>query len=160
MRKSKIVFFFVLSADIVLVWVLVSLLCLSCSSAKFARNNVSDKRVTKTIKDSSNLVQLKWQEITLRDTVHVKDSVFVERRNDTLVIDRWHTIYKERAQTNVKADTVFREYWYMSSRDSTSTQQTNIKPLISNSTKKICLTTFIIIVIILLIIFLRKRHIS
>lgn len=34
----------------------------------------------------------RWQ----RDSIHVRDSIYVRERGDTVFIDRWHTFYKDR----------------------------------------------------------------
>jgi hypothetical protein len=43
----------------------------------------------------------RWQ----RDSIHVRDSIIVKDKGDTVFVDRWHTEYKDRRQT----DTLFIE---------------------------------------------------
>ena len=34
----------------------------------------------------------KWQ----RDSIHVRDSIIIQGKGDTIFVDRWHTYYKDR----------------------------------------------------------------
>lgn len=40
------------------------------------------------------------------DSIHVKDSVFVQMRGDTLLIEKWKTAYRDRIRYEVKVDSV------------------------------------------------------
>lgn len=37
------------------------------------------------------------------DSIHVKDSVFVQMRGDTLLIEKWKTAYRDRIRYEVKS---------------------------------------------------------
>ena len=43
-----------------------------------------------------------------KDSVHVKDSVFVTTRNDTVFVNKWHTAYKDKWREKIVCDTVIR----------------------------------------------------
>ena len=43
-----------------------------------------------------------------KDSVHVKDSVFVTTRNDTVFVTKWHTAYKDKWREKIVCDTVIR----------------------------------------------------
>lgn len=51
-----------------------------------------------------------------RDSIHEKDSVSVVIKGDTVMIDRWHTVYKEHSyadaqkQKDIVHDTVFQTH--------------------------------------------------
>ena len=77
--------------------VIFSLLLSSCRSIKYVPvETVKTEYVTK--KDT--FIQ--------RDSVHVKDSIMVLMRGDTVFTDRWHTIYKDRIVDRVKVDSFIR----------------------------------------------------
>lgn len=40
------------------------------------------------------------------DSIHVKDSVFVQMKGDTLLIEKWKTAYRDRIRYEVKVDSV------------------------------------------------------
>lgn len=40
------------------------------------------------------------------DSIHVKDSVFVQMKGDTLLIEKWKTAYRDRVRYEVKVDSV------------------------------------------------------
>ena len=31
-----------------------------------------------------------------RDSMHIKDSVYVKEKGDSVIVDRWHTVYRDR----------------------------------------------------------------
>ena len=43
-----------------------------------------------------------------KDSVHVKDSVFVTTRNDTVFVTKWHTAYKDKWREKIVCDTILR----------------------------------------------------
>lgn len=45
-----------------------------------------------------------WQSNTLRDSIYLHDSVYVKEHGDTILIERWHTAYRDR----VKTDTIYK----------------------------------------------------
>lgn len=50
---------------------------------------------TDSLKHLSSRIDSLLKESTKRDSIHEKDSVAVVIKGDTVMIDRWHTIYKE-----------------------------------------------------------------
>lgn len=40
------------------------------------------------------------------DSIHIKDSVFVKMKGDTLLIEKWRTAYRDRTRYEVKVDSV------------------------------------------------------
>lgn len=68
---------------VILFLVLLTLLC-SCKTRTISVPVETVKAETKYID--------RW----LRDSIHVRDSVFVAQRGDTVLIERYNTIYKER----------------------------------------------------------------
>lgn len=45
-----------------------------------------------------------WKSNTLRDSIYLHDSVYVREQGDTILIERWHTAYRDR----VKTDTIYK----------------------------------------------------
>ena len=43
----------------------------------------------------------------VRDSIHVRDSIFVRLKNDTVFIDRWHNLWRDR--TVATTDTVYKD---------------------------------------------------
>ena len=50
----------------------------------------------------------KTDSFCLRDSIHVRDSVFVHSKGDTVWVERFKTIYKDRFRDVVKIDTVIK----------------------------------------------------
>ena len=44
-----------------------------------------------------------------RDSIHIKDSVYIREKGDSVFVDKWHIVYRDR----MKRDTVYieREKW-------------------------------------------------
>ena len=88
----------------VVVLIIIAALCHGCTTTKEV---IVEKVRADTV----------WQNHTLRDSVHVRDSVWVERwtQGDTVYVvkDRWKTEWRERLKTDTvymsKADTVYIE---------------------------------------------------
>lgn len=43
-----------------------------------------------------------------KDSVHIKDSVFVTVKNDTVIVDRWHIKYKDKWEYKIVTDTIIK----------------------------------------------------
>ena len=43
-----------------------------------------------------------------RDSIHTKDSILIQQKGDTVFIDRWHTLYKDRWRDRVRVDSFIR----------------------------------------------------
>lgn len=43
-----------------------------------------------------------------RDSIHVHDSIYVTLKGDTVNVERWHTIYKDRWREKILTDTVIK----------------------------------------------------
>ncbi|MBR1654841.1 MAG: hypothetical protein IJ698_00260 [Prevotella sp.] len=41
-----------------------------------------------------------------QDSIHIKDSVYVQMKGDTLLIEKWKTAYRDRWRVEVKVDSV------------------------------------------------------
>ena len=78
-----------------------TLLFSSCSTTKFVP---VERHTTDTV------YQTRWA----HDSIHVRDSIHVSVMGDTVRIDRWHTRWRDRLQTDTiyisKTDTVPRPY--------------------------------------------------
>ena len=75
---------------------IVSIILTGCRTKYVPVESVRTEYITKTQYDS----------IYIENTKH--DSIYVERSGDTLFIDRFHTIYKDRWHYAVKKDTVIK----------------------------------------------------
>ena len=53
-----------------------------------------------SLKHLSQRIDSLLRETTKRDSIHEKDSVAVVIKGDTVMIDRWHTVYKESSNYN------------------------------------------------------------
>lgn len=40
--------------------------------------------------------EVKYRDRLQRDSVHVHDSIYIRDNGDTVFVDRWHTVYKDR----------------------------------------------------------------
>ena len=87
-------FYFMLGIIIVL---MVLLLFGSCQSVKYVPvETVKTEYISKT----DTFIQ--------KDSVHIKDSVFVTTRNDTVFVNKWHTLYQDKWRERIVCDTVLR----------------------------------------------------
>ncbi len=66
----------------------VSLMMLGMSSCRSVRPAESHHAV-------QTLNQHK-QQMLERDTIHIRDSILIQQRHDTVFVDRWHTAWRER----------------------------------------------------------------
>ena len=77
--------------------IIISLLLSSCQSIKYVPvETIRTEYITKT----DTFIQ--------RDSVHVKDSILIFTKGDSVFTDRWHVIYKDRLKEVLRTDTVFR----------------------------------------------------
>lgn len=60
---------------------------------------------TKYVPVESVRTEIEYRDRWRRDSIHVLDSIIVKDKGDTVFVDRWHTEYKDRKQT----DTLFIE---------------------------------------------------
>lgn len=60
---------------------------------------------TKYVPVESVRTEIEYRDRWWRDSIHVLDSIIVKDKGDTVFVDRWHTEYKDRKQT----DTLFIE---------------------------------------------------
>ena len=60
---------------------------------------------TKYVPVESVKTEVEYRDRWRRDSIHVRDSIIVQDKGDTIFVDRWHTEYKDRKQT----DTLFIE---------------------------------------------------
>lgn len=63
---------------------------------------------TKTVYVPVETVRTEYVDTYRRDSVHVHDSVYIRSTGDTLLIDRWHTLYREvlKIDTFLRTDSV------------------------------------------------------
>lgn len=40
-----------------------------------------------------------------RDSIHIKDSIYIKEKGDSVIVDKWHIVYRDR----VIHDTIYRE---------------------------------------------------
>lgn len=82
-----------------LLWGIVAGLIISllfgCASTKYVE---VPKVHTEYVYKSDTLIK--------KDSVHIKDSVFVKMKGDTLLIEKWKTAYRDRWRVEVKVDSV------------------------------------------------------
>ena len=71
------------------------LLCLSCRTQKQIQTEYVYIERTDTLLRLSSRIDSLLRESVRRDSIHEKDSVAVVIKGDTVMIDRWHTVYKE-----------------------------------------------------------------
>lgn len=69
--------------------------CASCTTTKYVE---VPKVHTEYIHKTDTLIK--------QDSIHVKDSVFVQMKGDTLLIEKWRTAYRDRTRYEVKVDSV------------------------------------------------------
>jgi hypothetical protein len=62
-------------------------------------------RTVKYVPVESVRTEIEYRDRWQRDSIHVRDSIIVKDKGDTVFVDRWHTEYKDRRQT----DTLFIE---------------------------------------------------
>ena len=67
---------------ILLVMVLMSIIC-SCRSVQY-------------VPVESVRTEIQYKDRLQRDSVHIRDSIFMYQRGDTIFKDRWHTEYKDK----------------------------------------------------------------
>ena len=72
-----------LTAIVSLLAVIVCCLITSCRSIQY-------------VPVESVLTEIQYKDRLQRDSIHVKDSVFMFVKGDTVFRDRWHTVYKDR----------------------------------------------------------------
>lgn len=86
---------------LIILWSVILAVCLVLLSAC-----TTTKYVTVPITHTDTLYVTKYQ----RDSIHVRDSIYIKDRGDTVWIERWHTKYVERLRTDTliehRADTV------------------------------------------------------
>ncbi len=51
---------------------------------------------TKYVPVESVRTEIEYRDRWQRDSIHVRDSVVVQGKGDTVFVDRWHTYYKDR----------------------------------------------------------------
>ena len=76
MRKLRIIL------CILLVMVLMSIIC-SCRSVQY-------------VPVESVRTEIQYKDRLQRDSIHVRDSIFMYQKGDTIFKDRWHTEYKDK----------------------------------------------------------------
>lgn len=99
------------SAELSLLAYTILLLCLfGCAGGKSVENNYN--RTTSEIMHDTLLHYVYGRDsVSTADSVYYKDSVIYVYRNDSVLVDRWHTRYVSRWRDGVKTDTV-RAYVY------------------------------------------------
>ena len=81
----------------ILIIVVISLLLSSCRSIQYVPvETVKTEYISKT----DTFIQ--------KDSVHIKDSVLVFMKGDSVFMDRWHVIYKDRQKEVIRTDTVIK----------------------------------------------------
>ena len=82
-----------------LLWGLVVCVAISllfgCASTKYVE---VPKVHTEYVYKSDTLIK--------QDSIHIKDSVYVQMKGDTLLIEKWKTAYRDRWRVEVKVDSV------------------------------------------------------
>lgn len=78
---------------LVVLWLSVCLF--GCASTKYVE---VPKVHTKYVYKSDTLIK--------QDSIHIKDSVYVQMKGDTLLIEKWKTAYRDRWRVEVKVDSV------------------------------------------------------
>lgn len=82
-----------------LLWGLVACMAISllfgCASTKYVE---VPKVHTEYVYKSDTLIK--------QDSIHIKDSVYVQMKGDTLLIEKWKTAYRDRWRVEVKVDSV------------------------------------------------------
>ena len=76
MKKLKIII------GILLVMVLMSIIC-SCRSIQY-------------VPVESVRTEIRYKDRQQRDSIHIRDSIFMFQKGDTIFKDRWHTEYKDK----------------------------------------------------------------
>lgn len=57
-----------------------------------------------SLRHLSSRIDSLLRESVKRDSIHEKDSVVVVIKGDTVMIDRWHTVYKERSNSDTQKE--------------------------------------------------------
>mgnify|MGYP006902869285 CR=1 FL=1 len=91
-------------------WAIAPLLLFACAGGKSVENNYN-QATSEVMHDT--LLHYIWSNdsVSRTDSVYHKDSVVYVYRNDSVMIDRWHTRYIKKWRNEVKTDTV-RAYIY------------------------------------------------
>lgn len=59
---------------------------------------LSSCTTTKYIEVPKEVVKTEYRDRLQKDTMYVKDSIFVKQKGDTIYIDKWHTQYVEKVR--------------------------------------------------------------
>jgi hypothetical protein len=134
------------SASIITIAVL-SLLLLSCKSIQYVPvEKVVTEYKTNTVHDSVYLEVLKH------------DSVIVEKLGDTVVISKWHTLYKDKLKEVIRIDTLIKidsvQVPYPVERKLTKWEQTKMN--VGGVSIGICIAFVAIMIIVFLVKAYRK----
>lgn len=84
MKSDNYDFYLVLT--VILIWTVFFTMC-SCKSVKY-------------VPVESVRTEIEYRDRVYRDSVRVFDSVHVRERSDTVIVERWHTLYKEVNKTD------------------------------------------------------------
>ena len=77
------------------------------SSCKTNRETITEYvyvEKTDSLKRLTSRIDSLLKETSRRDSIHEKDSVSVIIKGDTVMIDRWHTVYKEHSAMNNQSE--------------------------------------------------------
>lgn len=86
MRKATLFFILLMVAG---------LFCVSCRTKHEIQTEYVYIERSDSLRHLSSKIDSLLRESIKRDSIHEKDSVSVVIKGDTVMIDRWHTIYKE-----------------------------------------------------------------
>lgn len=92
------------------------LLCLSCRTQKQIQTEYVYIERTDSLKHLSQRIDSLLRESVRRDSIHEKDSVAIVIKGDTVMIDRWHTVYKEitgfnnQKEKEIAHDTIYQTH--------------------------------------------------
>lgn len=83
-----------------LVGIFLALVLISLTSCKSIQYVPVETVKTEYISKTDTFIQ--------KDSVHIKDSVLVFMKGDSVFTDRWHVMYKDRLKEVVKTDTIIK----------------------------------------------------
>lgn len=83
---------------------LVLLLVCSCKTKQQTLTEYIYIEKTDSLRHLSSRIDSLLKESTKRDSIHEKDSVVVMIKGDTVMVDRWHTVYKEHTDYDTQKE--------------------------------------------------------
>lgn len=86
-------------------WILLLILSVcACKTQRQVHTEYVYIEKTDSLKHLSSRIDSLLKESTKRDSIHEKDSVVVMIKGDTVMVDRWHTVYKEHTNYDTQKE--------------------------------------------------------